>query len=461
VFLACLVASGCAQARGPLTTPVQEEAGAVFIYLSPFPREAARLAFRLQDVSAVQEDGAAVPLPLLLHDAVGAEPNRERRLAGGDLPPGRYSALAIRVTAASFRGEEGPAALLPPPEPVTVPVLFTVEKRRAVVLSLRLDYRGSIDAGFRFAPVFSAAIAPRPAPGLLGLASSRMANVVTLFDKVSGQVVGAVLTGLRPTGLAVDSDRHRAYVADAGESTVEAIGLLEQRVVSRLRLRGGDEPVELALTPDGRTLLSANAGSSTVSVIDALSLFEVARVQVGNSPTSVTVDRSGTRAYAFNSGSSTITAIDIASRAVAGTIGTEAGPLRGHFSRAGDRLYVIHRSSPYLTIVDPPALAVSGKVYVGPGAMALKVDAQTDRIYLARRNTGSVEIFDPLSLLPVDSIPIEADGAYLAIDGEENNLYIVLSRKNEVQVIRIVGQETVARIEVGEDPYGLALSGER
>ena len=46
----------------------------------------------------LREDGAAVPLPLLLHDGAGAEPGRERRLAGGDLPPGRYSALAIRVT---------------------------------------------------------------------------------------------------------------------------------------------------------------------------------------------------------------------------------------------------------------------------------------------------------------------------------------------------------------------------
>ena len=113
VFLACLVAAGCAQARGPLSTPVQEEAGAAFVYLSPFPPEASRLSFRFQEISVLREDGAAVPLPLLLHDDAGAEPGRERRLAGGDLPPGRYSALAIRVTAPPLPGGEGPGDLPP------------------------------------------------------------------------------------------------------------------------------------------------------------------------------------------------------------------------------------------------------------------------------------------------------------------------------------------------------------
>lgn len=441
--------------------PAEAAGGILVVYLLPLPRHAARLSFHLEEMSAVREDGAALSLPLLFTDVRDGSPASERRLAALALPPGRYSGLTLRVSGASLEGGQGAAALLPRLEPVPIPAPFTVEKRRGVVLTLRLDDRSSIESGFRFTPAFSAAVPQRSAPGLIGVASSRGTNTVTVFDKISGKVVGVIPAGRMPAGLAVDPDRRLAYVAASGDDTVESIGLLEQNVLRRLVLRGGDEPVELALTPDGRTLLSANAGSSTVSVIDAVPMVETARIPVGNGPGSILVDRAGRRAYAFNTASSTITVLDIAAPGVAGTIATEAGPLRGQFSRAGDRLYVIHRSSPYLTVIDPLSLTVSTRVYVGPGAAALKVDPQTDRIYLARRGTGAIEVYDPLSFLPVDTILTEGDVSFLTIDDEGNNLYLVLTDAGQVHVLRIVGKEITARADVGDGPSRVALVGER
>ena len=435
--------------------------GILVVYFLPLPRDAARLSFHLEELSAVQEDGTALPLPLLFRDVRGDGPAFERRLAALALPPGQYSGLTLRVSGASLMGEEGAAALLPLREPVSIRVPFTVEKRRGVVLALRLGDRSTVESGFRFAPTFSAAIPQWSAPGLIGVASSRESNTVTVFDKISGKVVGVIPTGRMPAGLVVDPDRRRAYVAAAGDDTVESIGLLEQDVLRRLVLRGGDEPAELALAPDGRILLSANAGSSTVSVIDAVPMVETARIPVGNGPGSILVDRAGRRAYTFNTASSTITVLDLAARAVAGTIATEAGPLRGQFNRAGDRLFVIHRSSPYLTVIDPLTLSVTARVYVGPGATALKVDPQTDRIYLARRGAGAIEVYDPLSFLPVDTIPTEGDVSFLTIDDEGNNLYLVLTEAGQVQVLRIVGKEITARADVGDGPSRVALVGER
>lgn len=445
----------------PRPAPALQDDGSLIVYLRPFPSEASRLSFRIESLAALREDGTSLPLSLFLSGVNGGTVTRERRLAARDLPPGDYAGLAIGVGSVSLGGQKGEAALLPPGDAVKVQAPFKIEKRRAVVLSLELQAQGLVEAGARFAPAFAAAQPARPVTGLFGLVSSRGANTVTLFDKGSGRVVGLIPTGRTPTGLALDPARRRAYVASAGEDTVEAIGLLEMAVRARVQLRGGDEPVELALTPDGGTLLAVNAGSNTVSVLDAVSLVEVARVQVGNGPRSIVIDPSGRRAYVFNSDSSGVTVIDITARAVVGTIATEAGPLRGQLSRAGDRLYVIHRSSPNLTVIDPLALAVTSRVYVGPGAVALKVDLRTDRIYLARRNTGSVEVFDPNSFLPVDAIPTGGQVSYLTIDDEGYNLCLVLADKNEVDVLRIVGKEITARVEVGDDPYRVTLAGER
>jgi YVTN family beta-propeller protein len=456
-----LLLSGCLLAKPPVSGPALDEEGSLLVYLLPLPADALRLSFRVQEMTALREDGTSVPVSLLVTDLSGESRGRERRLARADLPPGRYTGLSLQVGAGSLRGEEGNVPLLPPAKASTIPISFEIEKRRAVVVSLGLDYRNSIESSFRFTPAFSAEIPVRPAPGLIAMASSGGPDSVTLFDKVSGRVVGAVRTARRPSGVTLDPERKRAYVAATGDDTVESIGLLEEAVLAQLRLHGGDNPLELALTPDGTTLLCANSGSSTVSVIDALPLIETARIPVGNNPSSVVADRSGRRAYVFNTGSSTITVLDVAARSVAATIPTDAGPFRGQFNRVGDRLYVIHRSSPYLSVIDPLSLAVTARIYVGMGATALKVDPQTDRIYLARRNAGSVEVFDPLSSLPTDAIPMEGDVSFLAIDGEGDNLYALLGVRHEVQVVRIVGKQTIARAEVGENPYGLALAGER
>jgi YVTN family beta-propeller protein len=435
--------------------------GSLVLYARPLPAEASRLSFRFAGIAALREDGGQVPLALSLPDASAKTLTRERRLASAALPAGRYSGLALRFSDVTLTGEQGRAPLQPPEEPLVVAAPFTLEKRRAVVLLLGLEYRDAVATGFRFTPSFTAAPPPRPAVGLLGAASARGADAVVLFDKNAGNVAAVVPTGRGPAGLAIDSERRRLYVAEPAEDAVETIGLVEQSVLSRIHLRGGDEPVELALLPDGRTLLSANGGSSTVSVLDAVSAVETARIAVGQKPSSVTVDRSGRRAYVFNEGSSTVSVLDVAARAVVATIPTEAGPFRGQLDRAGDRLFVAHRSSPSLTIIDTASLTVTARLYVGNGATTLKVDTASDRLYVARHGVPDVQVFDPASLLPVDSVPVDGDVSYLAIDGEGNNLTLALPGLAAIDIVRIVGKAPTARVEVGGDPYAVVLLGER
>ena len=458
-LLVVIAAAGCAASRLADKSPLPRDEARIHLYLLPLPPDAARLEVLLEGASAVREDGSLVPLQLEFNRLRAGDPDRERRLASGPALPGRYTGLEVRIASAALTGEGGGA--LGTVAAVTVPFLFTVQEKQPVVISLRLDHAGSVAEGMRFEPHFVAEAPPRPPAGLIALASARGSDELAIFDKVSGRIAGIVPTGRRPGGLALDSARRRAYVAVTGEDRIEAIGLLEQAVLARLNLRVGDEPVEVALTPDGGTLVTANAGSSSASIVDAPALVERARISVGNEPGSVLLDRAGRRAYLFNTGSSSITVIDVAARAVVATLGTEAGPLRGQLDRDGRRLYVIHRASPYLTIFDTSTLAEVARTYVGPGATALKVDPKTDRIYLARRKTGILEIFDPASLLPTDSIPVDGEVSFVTIDDEGNALVLTLPGSGEARRIGIAGKTASARTDVGADPRYAALVGER
>jgi DNA-binding beta-propeller fold protein YncE len=52
-------------------------------------------------------------------------------------------------------------------------------------------------------------------------------------------------------------------------------------------LLSGDAPAALALTRDGRTLVSVNAGSGTVAVLDAPTIAQRFRLSVGDEPRAV------------------------------------------------------------------------------------------------------------------------------------------------------------------------------
>jgi YVTN family beta-propeller protein len=459
LFVSLLLA-GC-QARPSLLKPPLELEGQVFVYLQAMDPEADRLTFRLDSISAVRSDGSTVPLVLHLREIRGRDPKRERVLASGNLPPGQFVGFSFGASGASLKGEEGETSLAPAEEKPISPIAFAIARKSAQVVSLKLRYRDSLPGGVRFAPAFSAEIPGKIATGLIGLATSRGGNEITVFDKTTGRVVAVIPTGSSPAGMALDPAQRRAYVALSGEDAVEAIDLLGAIVINRGPLIIGDRPEELALTPDRKTLLSANTGSNTVSAIDTASLVESRRMQVGNGPQSILVDRAGRRAYVFNTLSSTISVIDLGALAVAATVATDSGPVRGDFNRAGNRLYVLHRYSPYLTVFDSATLSVVRKVYVGNGGTALKVDSRTDLIYLARRGTREVSIYDPFSFLPIDAYRSGHDVSYLTIDGEGNNLFVVPSGANDIRAIHLVGKREVATVAVDDDPFWVTVMGER
>lgn len=455
------VTCACAP-KSAVRAPAAPHGAGLHLYVGALGQEAARLTFRLAGIAAVAEDGTQTPLTLALDDLSAREVQRERLLATAELAPGSYTGLVLTVESASLEGGSGgDSALRLPDEPTLIVHPFEVANRRAVVLSLDFRYRDSIDSGFGFVPVFTARTPGRLAGGLIALASSAGSSAVTVFDKLSGEVVAVIPTDREPAGMALQQDRRRAYVAILGDDAVQTIDLLENAVIDRLPLSAGDDPVELALTPDARTLLVANRGSDTVSFVDPGELFETDRVRVGRNPRSILIDRDGLRAYVFNFGSNSISVLDVPRRAVVATISTESGPVRGKFDRTGTRLFVIHESSPNLVVIDPSALGIETRVYAGTGATALEIDTRTDRIYLARRNTGTVEIYDPMSLLPLDSIPVEGNVAFMSIDPEGNNLFIVLADRDEIRVVRLTNNRTVARTDVGRRPYWVSIMGER
>jgi YVTN family beta-propeller protein len=459
-IIAVIFLAGCQTQLLSVKPPLEDE-GELYLYTRQFPRESDRLTFTIESVAAVRDDGVEFPLTLAVHDIKEPEMNRQRFFGSCQLPPGNYRGLAFRVSHAVLRTEEGSAALLTPEGAVPLNFPFTVQKQKALLLSLAFDFAKSVREGFTFSPVFTVVVPGRPVTGLVGYVTNSGANTITVFDKQAKEVVGIIATGKRPRGLVFDQQRKRAYVALAGEDTVQVLDIITGEEIRRIRINPGDNPEELALTPDGRSLLSANPGSNTVSLIDPLGYFEVARINVGDVPTSILLDPTGQKAYVFNSLASTMSVIDIARRAVIATVAIEPGLSRGAFNRAGDKLYTIHAQSSYLNVVNPFTLAVQQRFYVGMGMGALKVDTFTDLVYAGKKFDAQAEVYEPFSFNTIAMIRIGGSAAYLTIDGEDNKLYVVNAARGKLQVVNLVNYKLENELDVVTDPFRVALIGER
>ncbi|HUJ90581.1 MAG TPA: hypothetical protein VLX12_10325 [Syntrophorhabdales bacterium] len=451
--------AGC-QSILPLARPPLQDNGAVLLYVEPFTQEAGRLRFTIESIFARKADGGEFPVSLKLSELRGREMTGQRFLGEAELPPGLYEGFTFKVRSAFLRGAEGEAALMAPEAPVMVAFPFRVERRRASVLTFAFRAGEALKTRFSFRPDFVIGIPPRPVSGLAGYVTNEGSNIITVFDKKTGEVAGVIATQGRPAGLALDQRGLKAYVALPTADAIEVIDVIASEITDRIRLALGDRPEELAITPDGKTLLCSLAGSNSVSFIDTASLVEQRRVTVGNGPGWVVIDPLGRRAYVLNRMSSSVSVLDIANRALVTTIGTDASPLQGQFNRQGDTLYVIHEWSPYVSAIDTGRLSVR-RLPVTMGLRSIKIDTVTGLVYMGRMGERSVGVYDPNSLVSVDYIEVGGGVTDMVIDGDMNNLIMVSPDSMKVTIVNLISKKTLSVTDVGENPYRVTVMGGR
>jgi YVTN family beta-propeller protein len=349
-----------------------------------------------------------------------------------------------------------------PDLPVRLDAAFSADGQRSPLLWLALRYQdASATAGSEFSPLFSAVTPTRPIADHSGFVTNSASNTITVFDKSLGQAVAVIDTCAGPAGMALDQRRRRLYVACSKDDEIQSIDVATGDIIERVRVSPGDRPRELALTPDGATLVSANPGSNSISLFDAVSLARQERINVGSGPNSILIDASGRRAFVFNTLSSSVSIIDLAGRSLAATLSMDSAPLRGQFNGRGNRLYVIHERSPYLTVVDPQQLTVVTRARLGTAADAIAVDGVRGLICLSSRNDTAVQFYDPNALMPLYSMKARTGISHLTIDAEDNRLYMADPDTRTVIVGRLADRKVDTEIDVGDGAYWIAVMGEK
>jgi YVTN family beta-propeller protein len=504
-----LVFAGCASISGKEGSESAAQEGAqVTLYLNGPERTSENISFELAAVNITSDKGVSFdilgnPLDIKSLNVTG----RQLRLGERFIPEGRYKKITIMVKKASVRRNDRAADLAMPTEGIELSIDMNLQKNMNTSLFLSWNPDASVSDGYLFKPLF---IVKKEAPELRTLlvyVTNEGSNNVSVINRQTGEVVGTILAGKRPRGITVNQrkERLKVYVANSLSNSISVIDPNTNTVENEVGIRFGRQPEDVAvarISSQDDLIFVVNYGSDNVSLINAATLREFDRVDVGNGPVAVAVDPpveilaearslsqpdiNTLRAYREkflnvyvankNSKSVSILKINRAAMRCEEVTNIEVGwnPVALYVDYERGRVYVANYNFNDLSVINIPELirgnsakAVSAIKDVGPSGTGVFSDPTFDRLYLLKDMPGEIVIMRLLeglmsaaqSTLPsvMGIVPAGNSPRAFMLDPEGRKIYVVIRGEDSVMVFDKTTKKKERVIPVGKRPYGLTM----
>jgi len=228
-----------------------------------------------------------------------------------------------------------------------------------------------------------------------------------LMIDTSTNVATTIAVGKVPAGVAISPDGSTAYVADwahygqssSGADTVWVIDTAAKAVIGQISV--GSEPHALVASPDGRRAYVINngngvPGSSAMSVIDTAADSAsvntvIATLKVGIEPIDVAVSPDGRHAYVTDLYDGSVRVIDTATNQLTAKIGI-GGVLGGvAVSPDGKRVYVADQQGA-VAVIDAATNTLVGAIRVDGVPQGVAVSPDSSEIYVVKMYDQSVSV---------------------------------------------------------------------
>jgi YVTN family beta-propeller protein len=234
-------------------------------------------------------------------------------------------------------------------------------------------------------------------------------------------------------------------------------------------LTGGDEPYEIAVTPDGKTAVIGNDGNGTVTFTDLTNGHTFTTGLIDGAPRGIAITPDGKTAYvAFNFGDDLVP-IDVATHTVGTPInlGLGSAPWGVAITPDGKFAYVtLTGPKPGEVVkVDLATNAVVGSpIKVGNDPRGIAITPDGTRAYVANHADDTVSVIALTTgtvvqtvTLPAGSGPLEVaitPGGTLALVTDENTGHVT-----PIEIPSgIVEPDILVGSGFGEEPHGLAIT---
>ena len=222
-------------------------------------------------------------------------------------------------------------------------------------------------------------------------------------------------------------------------------------------------PVALALSADGRRLLSANQTAGSVSLIDVETAEVLDEVETGDKPAGVAIGPDGARAVVAHWYGYDLAVLELKNDKLRVVGRVEVGPEpRGvAIGPDGKTAYVAVGVADEVARVDLDKLVVTGRLPVGREPRGLALSSDGSLLVVGDNRSQSVSVVDVANFRVLRTIPIEGHNLrQVAVDPSARYAYVAnmqsrnfSTTENNIDLGWVVGQR-LTRVDLKEaEPY--------
>ncbi len=261
-------------------------------------------------------------------------------------------------------------------------------------------------------------------------------------------VVGVLDVGDQPHGVAIDSGRRRAFIANHASNDVTVIDLDTFQTVGTIGLGDAAGANGLAVDPLRQRLYVAMRDSnelvalpSTDGLVSGGELFSpIWRIPAGGQPDGVTLHSSLDLAYVANFGGNSLSVVKVRDEDGTGIekldVPTAKNPSFSIFDPVSERLYVSNYGDGVLTVLGWDGVEIQ-RLPAGPGSYGIAFDEALRRVYVANIDGSSISVFQldgAGQAGKVGDIALSCKPWNVAANANTGNVFAVCSQENQVHV---------------------------
>ncbi len=159
------------------------------------------------------------------------------------------------------------------------------------------------------------------------LVGAKESNMLYVCDIDSKKVLKQIDPGSECYDVKINHKGDNAYVSLWGDSAIAEINLSNFKIVNKIRT--GNHPTEILITPDDKRLFVANANNNSVSVIDLVKKEESEKLvsslkpdaPYGSTPNSISLNKDGSVLFVANADNNYLALFDVSEAGQAKSIG--------------------------------------------------------------------------------------------------------------------------------------------
>ena len=256
-------------------------------------------------------------------------------------------------------------------------------------------------------------------------------GALLIIDPVARKVTRTVTVDRDPMGVAIDSARGTAWVANSGARTVTAVNLTSGAVLTELET--GQGPRGVGVHPISGLVYVANTGEDSMAVVDPQSQHVLDVMGIPSRPMSIAFSKDDGIIMVTQSEGAGVEVIDPTQPQ--GNFSTGERPFGLAMDEGLGAVYVANWGGNTVTVAEAGTRRWWDTIMVGRSPYDVAVDQAARTLYVTNWDSNSVSVIDANTREVVNTIPVGAKPQGIAVDQETGTVYVVNSGDGTVSIL--------------------------